>query len=579
MMNLHTCGGLVWAALWLGGAALGRGLEPEPPRAEPTLIRAALPSPLFEERAIPSTIERVTVYPSSALISRRAQVQGPGMYVIQGLPFTLKAQSLRARIDGLQVMSVDVKDRFVRAVPDERLGALQNERKALLHAIEVLKTDLAAANDQTGFYRELLTESLAGQTGSDAKTGSDAAPNLDVWRKGAQFLGQGYSQALEKQRGIEKQLADKRDELRALDAEISRGTGKDGYVAKDVYVSIEGPADKGAALTVEYLIDGASWAPSYDLRADPNLSKVALSYRADVVQKTGEDWNNVELVLSTANPDVGAMVPPLQAIVLYLIEERLRGVSDMRSLGYMENDSEEDKDFKASTSNIFGGLSAAVLKNAGSLRYQVARRETIPSRSDASRVLVGFADLAVEAEHRCVPALDLGVWLRARATNSSQWELLPGLASVYFAGDFVGRTTLEHIRLGEEFMLDLGLDPNVTVERVALDNKSGSAGFFGSKNTLTEKWRLRFKATGAAARRPDGSVLVVVQEVLPKSQNEDLKVELDLAVPPVSKNERYAADRADRGILTWELLVPHMGEATIEWALEMTYPDDMELSR
>ena len=76
MMNLQTCGGLVWAALWLGGAALGRGLEPEPPRAEPTLIRAALQSPLFEERAIPSTIERVTVYPSSALISRRAQVQG-----------------------------------------------------------------------------------------------------------------------------------------------------------------------------------------------------------------------------------------------------------------------------------------------------------------------------------------------------------------------------------------------------------------------------------------------------------------------------------------------------------------------
>lgn len=578
MMNLQTCGGLVWAALWLGGAALGRGLEPEPPRAVPTLFRAVLPSPLFEERAIPSTIERVTVYPSSALISRRAQVQGPGMYVIQGLPVGLNANSLRARLEGLQVMGVDIKDRFVRAVPDERLGALQKQREVLVHAIDAINTELAAAKEQTEFYRELLTQPM----GAGDKQGADASPSLDVWRKGAQFLGQGYSQALKDQRVIEKQLSDKRDELRALDAEIARGTGKDGYNVKDVYLTIEGPTGKAAPLTVEYLIGGASWAPSYDLRADQNLSKVALSYRADVVQQTGEDWNNVELVLSTANPDVGAMVPPLREIMLYLIEESVRAGVDFRGLGYSDKNSEaEEKQLYDgySAARKLKNLSAAVLQNAGSLRYQVARRETIPSRSDASRVLVGFADLAVEAEHRCVPALDLGVWLRARTTNTSEWELLPGAASVYFAGDFVGRTTLEHIRSGEEFMLDLGLDPNVTVERVALDNKSGSAGFFGSKKTQTEKWRLRFKATGAAARRPDGSVLVIVQEVLPKSQNEDLKVELDLAVPPVSKNERYAADRADRGILTWELLVPHMGEATIEWSLKMTYPDDMELSR
>jgi len=551
------------AAVWLAAPSPGA----------PSPAPESLLTPAVVEEVLASAIERVTVYPSSALVTRTAEVPGPGEYVIEGLPHGLNSSSVRVRAEGMQVMRVDVRQRFVRAVPDARLGALQTELERLRAEERALVVERTAARDQVRFYRELLQKRMDG-----AAAGAD--PDVETWRQGGAFLSAGLATAFDELRVMEGAVEDKREEVRELEVEIARGTGGSGHAVQDVYVSLDGPAGRPAAIELDYLIGGAWWSSAYDLRADQALRTVGLTYRADVVQQTGEDWSDVELYLSTSNPMVGAAPPQLASIRLSLEQYHLRFAgrpnaspqerfAELSSLGYLD-----ELDFE-----IEEAMSATVLQNAGSLRYKVARRETIPSRHDGSRVLIGGAELSVEAEHRTVPALDASVWLRGRATNDSQWELLPGTASVYFGGDFVGRTELDHIRTGEEFVLDLGLDPNVTVERIELEDKAGSAGFFGSKETLSKSWRLRFKATGAAARRPDGSVRVVVHEVLPKSRHEDLEVDLEFARPALSEAARFAADRADEGILTWELSVPHMGEATIEWGYELTFPEDMELIR
>ena len=44
---------------------------------------------------------------------------------------------------------------------------------------------------------------------------------------------------------------------------------------------------------------------------------------------------------------------------------------------------------------------------------------------------------------------------------------------------------------------------------------------------------------------------MVVQEVLPRSRDERLKIELDQAAPPISTDERWVQDREEEGVLTW----------------------------
>jgi uncharacterized protein (TIGR02231 family) len=65
-------------------------------------------------------------------------------------------------------------------------------------------------------------------------------------------------------------------------------------------------------------VSGASWTAQYDLRAKISTeakapSIVSLHYRASITQNTGEDWNNVELTLSTASPLLTSTIPTLQS--------------------------------------------------------------------------------------------------------------------------------------------------------------------------------------------------------------------------------------------------------------------------
>jgi hypothetical protein len=59
-------------------------------------------------------------------------------------------------------------------------------------------------------------------------------------------------------------------------------------------------------LTLEYIVPGVTWTPMYDARIDDNPDQVDFTYHAEVGQKTGEDWTDVELTLSTASPSLGA---------------------------------------------------------------------------------------------------------------------------------------------------------------------------------------------------------------------------------------------------------------------------------
>ena len=66
------------------------------------------------------------------------------------------------------------------------------------------------------------------------------------------------------------------------------------------------------------MVSGASWTPTYDLRASTEGGKppktVTLHYRAAIVQNTGEDWTSANLSLSTASPGIFTQLPALRSL-------------------------------------------------------------------------------------------------------------------------------------------------------------------------------------------------------------------------------------------------------------------------
>ena len=528
-----------------------------------------------------SAISDVTLYGQGAIVTRRAPLPTPeGSFVLRGLPSGIDPASVRVRASGGEVIGVETRRHFREEAGGERLEAL---RQAVVSA----QAGLVGAEDKrdvaqrlVGYYERLLTQERT------AFTDALGAGRADTkrWKEGLRFFEDQLGKARSKDRKAQWAVEDARHVLDSAKADLSGATSTGGSHSWDVFVDVVGRAGM-AALEVEYFVGDAGWTPAYDLRAAGDLSSAELVYRAKVWQRTGEDWPEVPILLSTARPELGTRgpEPSVSWVGLYDPSDDVSiGASvrfeSLKELGYAEDSAGlayyEDAETEGTWAPTFAGA-----ENAGiSVRFRLPRRETVESRELPTTLLVGRATLDIDVEHYAAPSVSERVWLRGRATNTSPWEMLPGEASAYVGADYVGRTWLAGVHLGEEFDMPLGSDAGVSIVRTKIEDFSEGPAFLRSKATELEAWRIEvenFGALGVGAKSP---VQVIVQEVLPRSSDERLRVSLDDATPAVSTAERFATELEEKGILTWVLSVPAEGKAEIVWSREVAWPKDLDVT-
>jgi uncharacterized protein (TIGR02231 family) len=535
-------------------------------------------APGEDARPLASRIEEVTVFDGSALVRRRAELPGGGgLFVIEGLPISLDPDSVRVRCTGGEVVGVETRDRHLPAVANARVQELRERVRALLRDRKVLEDQAAVLAQIEGHLGHLLK--FDGEThNEDVKTGRG---DLQSWGNNLRFL----SEELEKNKSLQRENTWKREDLDAqladLRNELGRGESGAGVDLREVRIEVAG--GESGVLDLEYRVQRAGWRPVYDLRAASDAKSVELAYRAEVWQQSGEDWNDVELALSTARPNIGAQGPDPVAVWLRLFDPEAQRRSGPSSPGVATEgrvelkamaDAGDVKD-KANAPSPFAGVEAQGL----SVRFRLPRKETFQSRAAPTNVLVGRSKLDSTPEYFAAPALDTNVWLRGKTKNTSAWTLLPGRASVYFGADFIGHAQLAAVQPGEEFTLHLGADPAFTLERKQTEDLRKGPGVFGSKATQVEGWRIHLKNNGAVAVGADGVAQVFVRDVLPRATDDRIKVELSSSKPEPSDDERWKKDRDEQGTVTWALRIPKGGEADIVWQTKVSFPDGLVVMR
>src|SRR5262249_21352913 len=159
-------------------------------------------------------------------------------------------------------------------------------------------------------------------------------------------------------------------------------------------------------------------------------------------QGTSESWGDVDLWLSTAQPQRGAEGPDPRAQWLTLRPpvEKSSGfaTSAIRSEA-KRADAELDAAEAAPAPAPRAPPFATVADEGLSVRFHVPDRPTIAPGENGRSLLVGRTELPLAPRRSCVPELDPTVWLSAKATNTSEWVLLPGVSAVHFGNDYVGK--------------------------------------------------------------------------------------------------------------------------------------------
>ena len=520
-----------------------------------------------------SRIERVTVFGRGAMIERTATLPAAGRFVLRDLPAAADPASIRVKIAGGEVVSVEVRERHERALPDAGVEALRAEcatspassrlddERASLVVLARCRADGGAA----AFER----------TASAAPSGGEARPDAGAWQRDLEFLRTRLSAKKGEARRNAKELAAARETLAAAERELASG-GEASLVVRDVVVDAASNASGPLACELSYLVDAAGWTPEYELRREGPLEGGAHLSRARLAGDDRVVARRRPLALDRAAAAWSAGTRSARAVVVAPHRKsgrRLRGGD--RAIRRPGRESGPGRRRRPRPAR------AAVRDRRGrglSVRFHVPDRPTIAPREGGTSLLVGRTELPLAPRRACVPELDPTVWLSAKCTNTSDWVLLPGACAVHLGNDYVGKGAITRTLKGQEFDVHLGPDPFVSVERIELEGQLQTSAF-SSKGTQSHAWRLRFENHGAPSSERDGRIVVDVQEALPKVRDERIAVRLDSAKPEPSGAADDRKAREDRGILTWHLAVAAQGKAEIEWRWSAKYPEGEPLVR
>ncbi|MEO3746122.1 mucoidy inhibitor MuiA family protein [Plantactinospora sp. B5E13] len=532
---------------------------------------------------IEAPIVAVTVFPDRARVTRRADLRLPAgehRVRIGPLPLGLRRDSLRVGGRGpASVLGVDVATDVRPRSAEPGAVELERRRRELTAEIAELADAETVETRRTEFLTQLAQR--AGGTYARALAGGDATPGDVLGFTDAVAEQTAASQA--RRRDLTRRRDEVQERLAAVDRELAALPGKrqPDRLTAEVVVQVEpdGAGEPGPEATVEvrlelsYVVDGAGWTSSYDLRlVDETLT---LTWFGQVSQRTGEDWPECELLLSTARPTTGTNLPELSPWYLdqadptaWMAKEAARGGGPVRAFaaaapsggpggpGRPGSAPRPPAPVAQPTATLEQGVAAAT--------YQPARPVAVPADGGTHRAVVAVLELGSTLDYVTAPVRTPDVHLRATVTNSSDHTLLPGSASVFHGNDFVGATKLPTWAPGEEVELALGLDDRIRVKR-ELVRRTDTKATLGS----TRRREVEYRTT--LANHTPRPARITVLDQLPVSRGEGITVrELRLDPAPT--------ERGDLGELRWRLELPPGGSREVLFGLRVELAKGVDLT-
>ncbi|KAJ7640734.1 mucoidy inhibitor A [Mycena polygramma] len=356
-------------------------------------------------------------------------------------------------------------------------------------------------------------------------------------------------------------------ELQSIDAEIA--TERAQIKTPPEYSKLRNRAAIGVfaqkagdvEIALIYAVPFASWTAFYDIRVDMDTkeSPVTLIYKAAVKQNTGESWDDIPLQLETSTPTFGLGVPTLPPWNVDIYQASL----DMDS---------------------------------------AARRA-------ARRPVMSW--------YSATPGHDV-----AHITNTSQYTLLSGTASVYVGGSFIARSSVPaHMCTHQR----ASLDPSIRITYHPCIKKRSQSGFYnrqvaqkplepsrgfravrknGSQNAITWPiWLLRNLSNKSEIHSFTQRITVQntksapveglrIVDQIPASRNAQIKV--NLVQPPLALGEGTTKSAATQSVnvaagvvaqwdggeerdrrVSWVCTVPARGKVNLamEWTVTVSPAD------
>jgi uncharacterized protein (TIGR02231 family) len=534
--------------------------------------------PVFAEMIdAASAITQAVVYPSSARVTRTARVdlkEGLQTIRLKGVPLSFDPNSLSVSGRGsaaARILSAGVKTEFLKDSPDIRVREIESRLVAVNDELAAFEGQRNVLQEKKAFL-DSVRLFTGGQLPRDLVT---KVPSAEELKATLTFIEDGTKAYQTDSLALNVMVRGKAQERDVLQQELNQL--RSGVQRQEQALTVEVECDKGGSLDLEvaYTTPQVQWYPQYDARVEFERTKTALSAFAVVRQSSGEDWNNVQLTLSTARPSLGGQMPELNPWYLrpnvpqavYASSVAMPRAMMLKSSMMM--DSAAGASMEAAAPAVMQTAYAQSEASGVSLVYKAARPVTVKSDGSEVRVPLMVQSLDTVFEYAASPKLSPYAYLRSQVSNGSGDQLMAGRVNVFLDGTFVGNSNIgKTVAAGENFDLYLGVDEGVAVKRELVAEKADDT-FIGNIPASTRKIMYTYKIS-AVNYKPRAAALKLFDQI-PVSQDDKIKVvRVSSSIKP--DTDKY---RDREGVYLWTLTLQpkEKKEITITYVVE--YPRDL----
>ena len=281
------------------------------------------------EKDILSKITKVTVYSKGAQIESDARFelqQGKFLLSFKNLSPYINKESIRVDGDGkISILSVQLSNDYLNELEkNKEITDLNTNIEQYLEKNEDEETSIKIINEKLDFLKS-----------NKNVVGSDKSIDPVIFKSLNSYYGENYEkyslEILKRQRIIK----DYKKELGKLQNQLNTLNSRNAQPSGVITVMVDSKQNQTSTFKLTYLVDNASWYPSYDIRFLANTKPLSISYKANISQNTGIDWKNVELKLSTAKTNLSAQIPTLSANYLQFYYPEVDKALQGRTSGVM----------------------------------------------------------------------------------------------------------------------------------------------------------------------------------------------------------------------------------------------------
>ncbi len=255
--------------------------------------------------SVNSTIEKVTVYVSSAQVYRKATVN------LSKGKNEIEFKNLSPYIDKQSIVVGCKEKATVLAVTSQLKSNEPANKNSDIKKLEEEKADwLDKMKLNQNMMKVFQTEEnilLKNQQVGNEHTILKAVDLKDM----ADFQRNRLTEIYLKQIDISKTIDGVDSALQRIDRQIFALKNKTEKSSGEIKVILNAEESTSAEISFTYIVPNAGWYANYDLRVKDVNSPIDLKFKANVFQQTGEDWKDVKLQLSNSNPSENSIAPYL----------------------------------------------------------------------------------------------------------------------------------------------------------------------------------------------------------------------------------------------------------------------------